>query len=122
MRTKKINVEFEEVKVCDIMLDLGSDIENYMSKFLALKNQERNIHIILKVTGFNKSNHLNVVILMDAPEEDEKEVRIYKNYIKQFGKILSCEVKTAWIINDSYSDGLSSNFGDDEWYVYDKRK
>lgn len=121
MRKKRINVEFEEVKVCDILLDLGPFIENYMSKFLSLKNHERNTDEILRVMGFNGSNHLNVVILIDDAEDETKEVKSCKDYIEQFGQILSCEVHTAWVINDTYMDGLSSKFGDDEWYVYGKR-
>lgn len=121
MRTKRINVEFEESKVVDIMLDLGDNIKNYMSKFLALKNHERNTDEILQVKGFNGSNHLNVVILID--DNDEKaEVEHCKEYIEQFGKIISCEVKTAWILDDTYMDGLSSKFDYDEWFVYGKRR
>ena len=121
MRIKKINVEFEEVKVVSITLDLGNDLENYMSKFLALKNHERNTDEILEVKGFNGSNSLNVVILIDEDEDEAEEVKKCKGYIEQFGEIESYEIQTAWILDDTYWDGLSSKFDDAEWYVYGKR-
>mgnify|MGYP006916224183 CR=1 FL=1 len=69
MKTKKINVEFEQAKVVNMDVDL-QNLENYMSKFLALKNHQRHTDEILDVSGFDGSNKVRVVILIDD-EEDE---------------------------------------------------
>ena len=115
MRTKLINIEFEEVKVVKFEIDLVN-LENYMSKFLALKNHERHTDEILKVSGWDGSNSVLVVMLID--EEDEaNEVARCKKYIEQFGKIESCRVETAWILNDTYFPKLSYELGNN-WYVY----
>ena len=119
MKTKKINVEFEQAKVVNMDVDL-QNLENYMSKFLALKNHQRHTDEILDVSGFDGSNKVRVVILIDDEEDENLEVQRCKDYIEQFGAIIFCEVTTAWILNDTYFDGVSSKFNE-EWYVYGKQ-
>lgn len=121
METKKISIPFEKVKVVEVQVDL-ENLENYMSKFLALKNNQRNTSEILDVRGFDDSNVVKVVLLIEENEPEEKEVELCRKFVGQFGKIISCKVETAWILNDSYSPGLYYllNSKDEycEWYVY----
>ena len=113
MRTKNINVVFEEVKVVNIMIDLG-ELEKYMSKFLALKNHQRNTQELLSVEGINGSSKVEVVLLIDEENEESSEVQKCKDYAEQFGKITSCEVDTAWVVE---RDGnVDSALDYDEWY------
>lgn len=114
MRTKKINVVLEEVKVVNIMLDLG-DLENYMSKFLALKNHQRNTQELLSVEGINGSSKVEVVLFIEEDEDEALEVQKCKDYTEQFGKIVSCDVDKAWIADRSV---ISSALDFQEWYVY----
>lgn len=118
METKTIKVEFEQVKVVEIVLDLFN-LENYMSKFLALKNHERNTDDILEVSGWDGSNSVRVVLLIDEDDEAQ-EVDRCKDYAGQFGKIERCEVQTAWILNDTYFPSISSELGHKDWFVYGK--
>jgi hypothetical protein len=116
MKTKKINVEFEQVEVVDIMLDLG-DLDNYMSKFLALKNHERHTQEILQVRGFDGSNSVNVVILLEEGASTFEQVERCKDYIEQFGNIVRYEVTTAWILNKD-ANGIDFTLDYVEWYIY----
>jgi hypothetical protein len=117
METKTIKVEFEKAKVVKFIVDLAN-LKNYMDKFLALKNHERHTDEILEVSGWDGSNSVRVVMLID--EDDEaKDIELCKDYVSQFGKIEKCEVETAWILNDTYWDGLSFEL-DHNWYVYGK--
>lgn len=120
METKKINVEFEEVKVAKIMLDLVN-LDNYMDKFLALKNHQRHTDEILSVIGFDDSNSVRVVILLDEYENETEQIQQCKDFVEQFGKIESLRIGTAWIINDTYMDGVTSELGYGDWYVYGKK-
>ena len=114
MKQKKINVTLEQVKVVDIMLDL-ENLENYMSKFLALKNHERHTDEILEVRGIDDSNSVHVVMLGPDEDDDEKEyVERCKDYIEQFGKIESCEVQEAWLID---RHEMRSQAEYDDWYI-----
>lgn len=115
MRTKKINIEMKEVKVVDIMLDLGG-LDNYMSKFLALKNHERNTREILQVRGFDGSNSVNVVILIEEDEDEATQLERCKDYIEQFGEVEHCEVTTAWILDhDENNIDWAVVYN---WYIY----
>lgn len=116
MKTKKINIQLEEVKVVDIMLDLG-ELDNYMSKFLALKNHERNTKEILQVRGFDGSNSVNVVILIEEEEDEATQLERCKDYIEQFGKVEHCEVTTAWIL-DKDTNGIDGAVDYDDWFVF----
>ena len=116
MKTKKISVEFEEVKVVNILLDLG-ELENYMSKFLALKNHQRNTSELLSVEGINGSNKVEVVLLIEEEEDEASEVQKCKDYAEQFGKFTRCDVETAWIINKRDTD-IDYRLNYDEWYIY----
>ena len=115
MRTKKINVVFEEAKVVNIMIDLG-ELENYMSNFLALKNHQRNTPELLSVEGFNGSSKVEVVLLIDEEEEESSEVKKCKDYAEQFGKVTSCEVETAWIVERDWN--VDSALDYNEWYRF----
>ena len=119
MKTKKIFVEFEEVRIVDFMIDLDN-LDNYMSKFLALKNHQRHTPEILEVRGFDESNHVRVVILLDEEEDEKKQVEQAKDFVEQFGDILQMDVDNSWILNDSYFDGVHSHFNTLDWFVYDK--
>lgn len=116
MRTKKINIEMEEVKVVDIMLDLG-ELDNYMSKFLALKNHERETREILEVRGCYWSNFVNVVILIDEHENEAKQLERCKEFAEQFGKVERCEVVTAWIL-DMDENRIDRAVDYDDWYLF----
>lgn len=121
MKTKKINVEFEEVKVVDMLVDLGESLEQYMSMFLSLKNHERNTEEILEVRGINDSNSVHVVILFDEESDVAKTEAEYvehcKEFVSQFGKVDNCEVETAWILNKEWNN-IDSALNYDEWYIY----
>lgn len=117
--TKKVLVEFEQVRVCIVTIDM-KDLDSYMSNFLALKNHERNTSEILDVCGFNNSNLVDVVLLIDEDENEKSEIAKCQYYVGQFGDITETKVQNAWILNDSYFPSLGSRLGDDEWYVYDK--
>lgn len=121
MKTKTIKMEFEQAKVVNVTIDLG-DLERYKSRFLALKNHERETDEILGVRGFLMSNSVRVVILIDENEEENEELRKCKEWAEQFGEIKSCKVDTAWILDDkNYGDGVTSQLNFDDWYVYGKR-
>ena len=125
MRTKKINVVFEEVKVAVFGVDL-KNLENYMSKFLALKNHQRHTDEILEVRGFDGSNKVRVVILIEENEPEEKEMQLCVDFVEQFGEITSKVIENAWILNDTLHPRidyeLNRNPKDDDdyldWYVY----
>lgn len=123
MRTKKLSIEFEECKAAFIEIDL-ENLENYMSKFLALKNHERNTREILEVSGFNRSNEVRVVILIDDEEDSEKELEKCKDYAEQFGKITSACINTIWLLNDSYYPSIEERLNPEdsiyctEWFIY----
>lgn len=121
MRTKKIDVVFEEVKVAVFDVDL-KNLENYMSKFLALKNHQRHTDEILDVRGFDGSNKVLVVILIEESEPEEEEMQRCIDFVEQFGEITEKKVENAWILNDNlhpqidyYLNGMNEYL---EWYVY----
>ena len=121
METKKIRVELEEVKVVGITIDLGEDIQNYMSKFLSLKNHERETAEILEVLNFYGSNHVHVTFLIEDDADEAKEVEHCKDWAEQFGKVINePEVETAYIL-DKEANGLSGFCGQldgKEFYLY----
>ena len=116
MKTKEINIQLEEVKVVNIMLNLGN-LSNYMSKFLALKNHERETKEILEVRGSHGSNSVNVVILIEEHEDEAKQLEQCKDYIEQFGKVEQCDVTTAWIL-DKDANWISAAVDYDNWYLF----
>lgn len=123
METKTIKVEFEQVKVVKIVLDLAN-LENYKSKFLALKNHQRHTDEILEVSGWDGSNSVRVVLLIEEERDEAQEVEKCKDFAGQFGKIKRCEVQTAWILNDTWGDGVGATFrykDGMEWFVYGKQ-
>ena len=121
MKTKKINVVFEEVKVVDLLVNIGNTLENYMSNFLSLKNHERNTKEILEVRGTNDSNSVHVVLLIDEDRDDvgdeTKYVEHCKDFVSQFGKIERCEVETAWSLNKDANE-IDGALHYDERYIY----
>ncbi len=119
METKKIRVELDEVKVVSITIDLSDDIENYMSKFLALKNHERETKEILEVRNFYGSNHVSVAILIDEENDQAEVVERCKDWVGQFGVIVEePEVDTAFILDKDYN-GINSQLDWKELYIYD---
>lgn len=125
MRTKKLNIEFEEAKVVNVDIDLH-DLENYKDKFLALKNHERGTNEILDVRGFYGSNEVRVVFLIEENQPEAEEVKACKEFAEQFGKITRCEVGTAWLLNDTYMDGVTyelnkGTLNPKDWFVYGKQ-
>ena len=118
METKKIKVELEEVKVCKIMIDLHN-LQNYMDRFLALKNHERNTREILEVRGFDGSNYVEVTILIDDTEDEAKAVEHCKDFVGQFGTF-TCEptVETAYILDKNYND-INYQLDWKELYLYE---
>lgn len=119
MKTKKILVEFEEVRVVDFLIDLDN-LDNYMSKFLALKNHQRHTPEILEVRGFDDSNHVRIVILLDEYEDEKKQVEKAQEFVEQFGDIIDVDIEDSWILNDSYGDAIHTHFETLDWFVYDK--
>lgn len=121
MRTKQINVVFEEVKVAVFDVDL-KNLENYMSKFLALKNHQRHTDEILEVRGWDGSNEVRVVILMEESEPEDKEMQQCVDFVEQFGEIKQKKVENAWILNDNLHPQidwlLNGMDGELDWYVY----
>ena len=115
MKTKKINVVFEEVTVIDMVVDLGN-IDDYMSAFLSLKNHERNTDEILEVRGINDSNSVHVVLLIDENSETV-EIERSKRFVSQFGKIERYVIDTAWIL-DKDANNINGALNYNEWYVY----
>ena len=119
METKKIRVELEEVKVVEVLIDLGDDIQNYMSKFLALKNHERETREILEVRNFYGSNHVSVVILIDEENDQAENVERCKDWVEQFGTVIGePEVDTAFLLDKDYN-GINSQLDWKELYIYD---
>lgn len=117
METKKIRIDFEEVKTVRILIDLGNDLENYMSMFLALKNHERETKEILEVRNFYGSNHVSIVFLIE--EDESKEVERCKDYASQFGNLVhDPEVETAFILDKDWN-GLNSALDYKDVYIYD---
>ena len=118
METKKIRVELEEVKVCRIQIDLH-DLQNYMDRFLALKNHERNTREILEVSGINDSNCVNVTIMIDYDEDEAKEIERCKDFVGQFGTF-TCEptVETAYILDKNAND-INFQLDWKELYLYE---
>lgn len=116
MKTKKINIQLEEVKVVDIMLNLGN-LDNYKNRFLALKNHERETREILQVRGYLMSDCVSVVILIDEHENETKQVERVKDFIEQFGKVEHCEVTTAWIL-DKDTNGIDEAVDYEDWFVF----
>ena len=121
MRTKKINVVFEEVKVAVFDVDL-KNLENYMDKFLALKNHQRHTDEILEVRGFDGSNQVRITILIEENEPEEKEMQYCVDFVEQFGEITSNLIENAWILNDNIHPQISYYLNErDEnldWFVY----
>lgn len=121
MKTKTIKMEFEQAKVVNVTIDLGN-LESYKSRFLALKNHQRETDEILDARGFYGSNKVRVVLLIDESEPEAEELEKCKDGAGQFGVIKSCEVDTAWILDEkNYGDGVTSQLHYDDWYVYGKR-
>lgn len=123
METKIVKVEFEKAKVVEFSVDL-ENLENYMSMFLALKNHQRHTKEILEVSGWDGSNSVRVVMLIEEELGEAQEVERCKEYIEQFGRIESCDVQNAWILNDTYGDGIGATFrykDKMEWFVYGKQ-
>lgn len=116
MKTKKINIQLEEVKVVDIMLNLGN-LDNYKNRFLALKNHERETKEILEVRGCLWSNSVNVVILIEEDEDEATQLERCKDYIEQFGEVEHCEVTTAWIL-DKDANCIDGAVDYDDWFVF----
>ena len=122
METKTIKVEFEKAKVVKFIIDLAN-LENYMDKFLALKNHQRHTDEILEVSGWDGSNSVRVVLLIEDELDEAQQVKECKEFVEQFGKIESCKVETAWILNDTWGDGVGATFRYKdglEWFVYGK--
>lgn len=117
METKKLRIELDEVKVCKITLDL-EDLENYMSKFLALKNHERNTREIVNVRGFNGTNLVEVVLVIEDEENENEEVEQCKDWACQFGNIIDTEVETAYIL-DKGCNGIDYALNYKEMYIWD---
>ena len=121
MRTKKLSIEFEEVKVAILVVDL-KNLENYMSKFLALKNHQRHTDAILEVRGFDESNKVRVAILIQENEPEDKEMQMCVDFVEQFGEITHKHVENAWILNDDLHPQidwlLNGMDGELDWYVY----
>ena len=121
MKTKVISVSFDEVKVVDMLVNLGDSLEKYMSAFLSLKNHERNTEEILEVRGINDSNTVHVVILFDDESDVAKSEAEYvdhcKDFASQFGKVESCDIETAWIL-DKDSSGIDYALDYKDWYIY----
>ena len=114
-------MEFEQAKVVNVTIDLGN-LESYKSRFLALKNHQRETDEILDARGFYGSNKVRVVLLIDESEPEEEELEKCKDWAGQFGVITSCEVDTAWILDEkNYGDGVTSQLHYEEWYIYGKR-
>lgn len=114
---KRISIIFEEVKVVKINIDLAN-VDNYMSKFLALKNHQRNTPEILSVEGSNGSNLVEIVLLIDEDENVESEIIKCKDYAEQFGKIDSYVVENVWIVPRDWS--LDEKLNYKEWYRYNR--
>lgn len=115
--TKKISVEFEEVKVCLVELDLGK-LEDYKSMFLALKNHERETSEILEVRGFLYSSWVHVTFLIDENKEESEEVQECRIFAGQFGRVGVAKVGTAWVINRRDTD-IDSRLDYKDWFIYE---
>ena len=101
------------------MIDLGEDLGLYQSRFLALKNHERETAEILEVRNFYGSNKVSVTILIDDEEDQEKEIEHCKDFVGQFGKwVGEPEVDTAFILDKDYN-GIDNTLGWKELYLYD---
>lgn len=121
MKTKTIRMQFEQAKVVNVTIDLGN-LESYESRFLALKNHQRETDEILDVRGFYGSNAVRVVLLIDESEPEAEELEKCKDWAEQFGVIKSCEADTAWILDEkNYGDGVTEQLHYEEWYIYGKR-
>lgn len=102
--TKKIVAEFEECKVFRAFLELGN-LENYKSRFLALKNHERETSQILKVEGAYGSSGVEVVIDIEdllLSYTEEEATKKCRDFLEQFcDEILYPEIITAYVCDAS---------------------
>lgn len=106
MKTKKVNIELEEVKVVKVLIEFTNP-DDYKSKWLALKNHERETREILAVRNFYGSNDVEVVFLIDDGMDESEEVKECRDWIEYFTyNIKECEVETAYII-DRGANGIS---------------
>ncbi len=118
MKTKNINVVVEEVKTVAFIIDL-KDLETYKSRFLALKNHERETDSILEVSGWRGSNSVRVVMWVDAENEtDEKEeIERCKEFVEQFGEIERVESDTAYILDIGFLSGCRDQIDYKDLYL-----
>ena len=117
MTTKKLNIVFEEVKVVKIDINLGN-LEQYKSRFLALKNHERETKEILRVRGFYDSSEVQVVFLIEDDEPESDELARCTEWAGQFGEITECNVETAYILDKSFNELDWGGINGKDWYVY----
>lgn len=96
--------ECDEVVTIVVTLDLGSDLENYKSMWLALCNHYRETWQILGVRNFAETNIVEVTYMAD--EEDMKSaVRQSRIHASQFGKITMHEISKATLVHyDRWND------------------
>lgn len=102
MKTKNINVVVEEVKVIAFTIDLGNELAKYQSRFLALKNHERETEEIVEVRNFYGSNKVRVTYLLEDEEYEclTEQVERCKEHVEQFGEIVSqSEIETAYTLD-----------------------
>ena len=104
MKTQSMRIEVEEVKVVEVMIDLGSDLDRYKSNYLALKNHERGTDYILEVRNFWRNNHVCVILMIDENEDTDNEVKKCLDYCSQFGEVIDREVTTAYILDQAYNN------------------
>lgn len=116
METKKLTLQFEKGKVAVFEIDL-LNLENYKSKFLALKNHERNTEEILEVLGFNGSNSVRVVMLIGDEEGAEYEMERCHEYIEQFGTITHEGIEDAWLCNKD-ENSIDYKLNHEDWYIF----
>lgn len=96
--------ECDEVLTIVVTLDLGSDLENYMSMWLALCNHCRESAEILGVRNFAETNIVEVTYMVDN-KDMKSTLSQAREHASQFGKIKMHEISKATLVKlDRWND------------------
>lgn len=93
----KKRFECDRVVTIVITLDLGSDLENYKSMWLALSNHCRETAQILGVRNFAETNIVEVTYRIDNADM-KSAVSQARKHASQFGKIKMHEISKATLV------------------------
>lgn len=97
MKTYNVNIKLEEFRTLVVTIDLGNDIEQYKSSWLALCNHKREMQEILQVRNMNGNNLVIVVLDIDGSQVHESIKDNALKFATQFGKVVDYREEIALI-------------------------